>query len=146
VTKNGHGGAREGAGRKPGRKNRPKLQLEVVTESHGEKLTPRQRQALLRRQVALMRADSMSDDAIAAVIAIPVDQLRAVFGRELAHGREIIRSEVLARLDQQSESGNVSAGKALLAAADGEPTTAHGEHAPDSVAARALRIIDGGKT
>ncbi len=142
------GGARPGAGRKAGRKNRRKLQLEVEAKNEGRTLTPAQKHAALKRQVALCVADNMEADEIAAVLEIPADRLRALFSRELRHGRAIIRAEMLARLEAQSAEGNVAAGKAVLAAADGEgaPGKTVDGHAPGSVAERALRLIEGGRS
>lgn len=141
------GGARPGAGRKSGGTNRAKLQLEVAAEAGGKKPTPAQRHKALRRQVALCVADDMDESAIAVVMMLPVERLRQLFARELQHGREIVRAVMLARLDALSEGGNVAASKAVLAAAEGdaEPKRDGHGHAPGSLAARALTIINGGK-
>jgi hypothetical protein len=110
------GGARKGAGRKKGQRNRPKFQLEpdVPGAEGGIALTPAQRTALLRRQIALLVADGMTEAKISAVMAIPVDRLKACFAHELTNGREIVRAEALLQLDAAGASGSVTAAKAIL--------------------------------
>ena len=136
-------------GRPKGSKNHPKLHLEIQEMPTGTKPTPAQRMQALKRQVALCVADGMSEDSIAAVMEMAVDKLKAVFGHELAHGREIVRADELRRLDAASAAGSVPASKALLAAANGSPETEDiptaSKNTNDKVTRLALRVMNGGK-
>jgi hypothetical protein len=133
-------------GRPKGSKNNPKLRLEIQEISPGKRPTPAQRMQALKRQVALYVADGMVESSIAAVMEMPVEKLRAVFRRELLHGREIVRANELRNLDAASAAGSVPASKALLAAANGDPNIpARKEKGVAGLNEAALRIINGGK-
>lgn len=116
------GGARLGAGRKKGKPNRLKLQLEIAAESVGQKLTPAQRHAALKRQVAICVSDGMPPEKIAVIMGMTIDQLRGAFSRELEHGRELTRAAELFRLDAASAEGKVAASKIILQTAGTEKT------------------------
>ncbi len=142
------GGKRQGAGRKRGSSNRPKLQLEVEANTAGEKLTATDRVRILKRQVALCVADGMTAETIAAVMKLPIEKLRAVFAHELEHGREIVRADELLRLDAASQGGKVAASKAILANA-GKATAPGKTPKPnetdgEKVTRLALRVLNGG--
>jgi hypothetical protein len=133
-------------GRPKGSKNNPKLRLDAQAIVPGKRLTPAQRMQALKRQVALYVADGMAEPSIAAIMEIPLDKLKAVFGRELLHGREIVRANQLLNLDEASAAGSVPASKALLAAANGDPDpSTQKKKGPSGLNEAALRIINGGK-
>lgn len=145
------GGARPGSGPKPGTKYRKRARLPVATEEGAPKMTQAQRHSALKRHIALCKSAGMNDEAIAEVIQIPLEQLRAAFPRELKFGRDIVLAEELARLDAASASGSVTASKAILAAANGEnPEIEKGGKRPSghqaTVHRLALQSLQGGKT
>ncbi len=109
------GGRREGAGRKSGVPNKPKLQL---VAQDGELLaaaphSPKSKMAAMRRHVAWMVATGMSGDEIAAAMGLTCDKLKAVFARELEHGYAIARAELVARFLAAGDAGKVNADKKL---------------------------------
>jgi hypothetical protein len=116
------------------------------------KITPAERHARIKRQVALCRAAGMSDEAIAGVMQVSVEDLRVAFQRELKFGREIVCAEELTRLDAASAAGNVPAAKALLATAGGTDKEISDRRNGDATRSEteavnraALRILNGGK-
>lgn len=115
-------------------------------------MSPAERHAALKRQVALCRAADMADDAIAEIMQIPVDQLIAAYPRELKFGREIVKAEELRRLDVASGNGSVPAAKALLAVTGNGDQPQGGRKVDDSAGKEnnrsnvlALRLLSGGK-
>jgi hypothetical protein len=87
----------------------------------------------------------MAPDKIAAALGVPLDRLRADFAHELEHGAAIVRARQLAALGAAAGTGNASAARALLAIAEKpEPEQPAKPGRPD-VAARALKILQGGK-
>ncbi len=143
-----HGGKRKGAGRPKGSKNKPRLQLQVEGGSATSGKSPAQRMREIRQRVALLVSDGMPVAKISAVMGYPEQKLRALFDHELAHGKEIVRAQMLASLAEAGESGNVAAAKALLANADPEGT--QNPDGPEKTAREglhqaALKILEGGK-
>ncbi len=144
-----HGGRRDGAGRKRGSLNKPKLQLASGADATQKAPTAAQRTRALKRQVALCVADGMDEISIGAVLGLDVAKLRVLFAHELAHGSAIVRAEMLARLAEAGDAGNVAAQKALLAVVepvDGAGGDVKPSNAPDRVVESALRLLQGGKT
>ena len=143
-----HGGKRERAGRKKGSKNLPAFALDCETVEGARKgPTPAERQRALKRAVALAVHDGMAPEKISILLGIPLDRLRALFGHELSHGREIIRLAELQRLDRASDAGSVAASKAVLSApgaTSGPTDTASGKSA-DKTRTAALFLLNGGK-
>lgn len=144
------GGARPNSGPKKGAKYRPRLKLTPTAPVDGYKLTSAQRMKLLRRQVVLAVSDGWSTERIAAVIGVSAEKLQQLFGRELAHGRDLARMEELLRLDSQSGAGKTQATKTLFENA-GSPAPQPGSSETPATANRdkilkgALRVLDGGK-
>jgi len=100
----------------------------------------------LRERVALCVAGGMTVAAIADALGVPEERLRAEFGRELEHGHAIVRADQLAALAAAAKGGNTAAAKTLIALAskpDPEQPRAHQQGG--DIAARALRILEGGK-
>ena len=110
-------------GRPKGSKNKPRLYLTGEEVEVGKKPTAAQRHQAMKRQVALCVHDGMDEASIAAVLDLTVEKLRALFARELRHGRDLVRAEELMRLDAASADGNVAASKAILSppGATGKP-------------------------
>jgi hypothetical protein len=133
-------------GRPKGSKNKPRLQLVSQISEHGKKSTPAQRMQAMKLQVALCVCDGMADESIAAVLEMPPDKLRAVFSRELQHGREIVRAEELMRLSAGSSEGNVTASKALLGTDNQQSKRARDARTEsgDKITRMALRVLQGG--
>jgi len=111
----GHGGKRAGAGRRKGSKNRRIFALTAQTAAAESKQTAAQRQAALRRQIALFTANNMTPEEIAAVLGFDEERLKAVFTRELTFGHAITKASLLTRLDDAGNvAANVAANKRLL--------------------------------
>ncbi len=134
-------------GRPKGSRNRRKFLLTATNVEETKKPTAAQRMQILQRRVVLLIADGMSAEKIAAVMGIPVDRLKQVFAHQLEHGKAILRSEELERLDRQSAEGKTAATKFMLINASGpeRPTTKPDANDHDNVTRLALRIIAGGK-
>lgn len=135
-------------GRPKGSKNKPKFPQSGDLAAEPAKLTRAQLHHQQKRQVALMTHDGMSPEKIAAVMDIDLDKLKETYGRELQHGREIIRAAELMRLETASAEGKVAASKLLLAppgagdaASSSEADTGH-----DDLVKRALTLVCGGKS
>jgi len=133
------GGKRKGAGRPVGSRSRPRLQLKAVEQTDERKPTAAQRMAKLRRSVALLVADGMAPEKIAAVLGFDLEKLKAVFAHELEHGREIVRAEVLLRFDAAGDGGSVPANRSLesISAAPGAPAAPPEQRAPSRLGKKA---------
>jgi hypothetical protein len=141
------GGKRPGAGRPRGAKTRERLTLAQQPVAATKKVSQRERHLELKRSICLAVSEGWSDEKISAVLKIPVDRLRAAFGHELAHGKEIIRLEQLRELDLQGQAGKVSALKTVLDNAVGERTkpVRQSDETEDRIIAGALKLLKGGK-
>ncbi len=106
-----HGGKRKGAGRKPGSRNKFRLQPKDASAATPTKATMFD----LRRRVARLVADGMSEDDVAILMSLSVDKLRSMFEFELRYGRLLLRDRMLERLENASDSGKVPAIQALAA-------------------------------
>lgn len=128
------GGKRPGAGRPKGSKTKAKPKA-----SHRGPLE-------LGQRVALCVADGMDPAVIAAALGIPEAQLRADYAHELANGAAMVRAQQLEALSRAADAGNASAARALLAIAEKpEPEKPERPDARPDVAARALKILKGGR-
>src|SRR5258706_7084696 len=104
-----------------GSKNHPKLHLASQEAGAAKKPTAAQRMDAMKYRVALCVHDGMGEDSIAEILNMTVEKLKAVFGRELRFGGEIVRDRELQQLAAASTQGSVPASKAILArASEGE--------------------------
>lgn len=148
------GGARPNSGPKKGSKYRkrgkPRAEKPMSSAAPPSAEAEREQTA---RIVALCVHDGMSEADTAAAIGMAVEAMREAFAVELAHGKALIRADVLRRLDEQASDGKVAATRALLdaRAKDApEAPAAPGSSTPaseldDKLVRGALKILSGGK-
>jgi hypothetical protein len=136
--------------RPKGSKNKPRLHLASQQADAVKKPTAAQRMEAMKYRVALCVSDGMDESSIAEILNTTIEKLKAVFGRELRFGREIVRDKELQRLNAASAEGNVAASKAILATAGGvekpaEPKPAADKNDNAKITRMALSVLNGGK-